>query len=161
MGVYLKILTWFSIQDITMNLKRELCSSSDRFHFITIHSCHTLMSPIHKEAVTSAATDILQHYYSSKKKEQTIWVKLKNGQTDCSRESSSAASSFCCPLHIKFIQFSLNLVDGSSQLIGPEIIFFSDWLRVQTWEHKLESQTEGHLKTWPHGVSCSVGCFSE
>lgn len=159
MGVYLKILTHgfqFRILAWTQggNYAHPLSGFAPLLH-------HTLMSPFHKEAAMSAATDILQHYWSLKIKEHTIWVKQKNGQTDCSRESSSVASSFCCPLNIIFIQFSLNLVDGSSQLIGPEIIFFYDWLRVQTWENKLESQTEDHLKTWPHGVSCSVGCLSE
>lgn len=102
-----------------------------------------LMLPIVKEAEMSAATST-QCCFNLKRKDHTIWVKQKNSKINCTRGSSSAAYFSHCPFNHKCIQFSLNLVDGEPHLIGPEITFFYNWLRVQTWEHKLKSQTEGH-----------------
>lgn len=99
--------------------------------------------PTIKQAVMSAATS-MQCCCIMKRKDHTTWVKQKNSKTSCTTGSSSAVYFFHCPFNHKYMQFSLKLVDGESHLIGPEITFFYNWLRVQTWEHKLRSQTEGH-----------------
>lgn len=94
-------------------------------------------------SLKSAATSI-QCYCNLKRKDHTTWVKQKNSKTNCTRGSSNTVYFFHCPFNHKYIQFSLKLIDGESHLIGPEITFFYNWLRVQTWKHKLRSQTEGH-----------------